>query len=462
MTSPITIYFSDKKIPYGKFYPTNQEFTFFDLQYNEEDCYKNSVLFLNYNTPSSNILEKNKNELKKFLKRIGFSLFIPDVDFIKTENFQKKLFYYYPEYRNVTFDNLEMTKDELNNSILSSIYLEQIYRKPGLLIPIETYTNYYNGTDLYGYIFIDISKITTFNELKSTLKKILPIVKVNFSEAYSIFSRLFHGFFYKRTLHLIDLKEELTSVKKPFLGVNKILLFDLNSKVKKSPDLYFNLSDKKKEENEVNFSVERKFSEMLKKASSIKNNIKELAENGFEELALMAIIKGLNISKETHIDNLKSKISEVQNKLPVEIETKWFAETNHQLSRLIITPDYKIILADYGNLEIKLNPLHKSLYLLFLSHPEGIYFSKMENYKEELINWYYKLSNRKISDKFEKSIADICNPMENSLYEKLSRIKKEFVNQMDDRVAKMYYISSFDVSTPKKIALPKEFIIWEK
>ena len=86
----------------------------------------------------------------------------------------------------------------------------------------------------------------------------------------------------------------------------------------------------------------------------------------------------------------------------------------------------------------------------------------MEDYKEELLHWYYRLSNRKISETFEKSIADICNPMENSLYEKLSRIKKEFVTQMDDRVAKMYYITSLDVGSPKKIALPNELIFWEK
>ncbi len=42
----------------------------------------------------------------------------------------------------------------------------------------------------------------------------------------------------------------------------------------------------------------------------------------------------------------------------------------------------RYILVDYGELEIKLNPLHKSLYLLFLSHPEGIYFSKMEDYEK--------------------------------------------------------------------------------
>jgi hypothetical protein len=237
-------------------------------------------------------------------------------------------------------------------------------------------------------------------------------------------------------------------------------LFELKGKRKE--EVYFSLSEKHKKDNEADSNKERKYAEMLKKSSAIKNSIKELAENGFEELALLAVIKGLNLSNDSRIKQYNEKFSSLIDKFPNAIELKWFAETHHQMSRLIITKDYRIILEDYDQLEIKLNPLHKSIYLLFLSYPEGIYFSNMGNYKEELMEWYYKLSNRKISDKFEKSISDICNPTENSLYEKLSRIKKEFVSQMDDRVAKMYYITSLDVGSPKKIALPNELIFWEK
>ena len=34
----------------------------------------------------------------------------------------------------------------------------------------------------------------------------------------------------------------------PFSGFNKILLFDLKSKVRKTPDVYFSLPEKKKDE----------------------------------------------------------------------------------------------------------------------------------------------------------------------------------------------------------------------
>ena len=48
-----------------------------------------------------------------------------------------------------------------------------------------------------------------------------------------------------------------------------------------------------------------------------------------------------------------------------------------KLSRLLITKDYRFILADYDNTEVELQPVHKAVYLLFLAHPEGIEFKRL-------------------------------------------------------------------------------------
>lgn len=48
-----------------------------------------------------------------------------------------------------------------------------------------------------------------------------------------------------------------------------------------------------------------------------------------------------------------------------------------RLSRLVITEDYRFILADYQNREVELQPVHKAVYLLFLAHPEGIEFKRL-------------------------------------------------------------------------------------
>jgi hypothetical protein len=42
------------------------------------------------------------------------------------------------------------------------------------------------------------------------------------------------------------------------------------------------------------------------------------------------------------------------------------------LSKLVIDNNNRIFLPDFGNIEIKLRPLEKALYILYLNHPEGL------------------------------------------------------------------------------------------
>ena len=68
-----------------------------------------------------------------------------------------------------------------------------------------------------------------------------------------------------------------------------------------------------------------------------------------------------------------------------------------QLSRLVITKDYRFVLADYDNREVELQPVHKAVYLLFLTHPEGIEFKRLADYREELTRYY--MATAKMMDK---------------------------------------------------------------
>ena len=58
---------------------------------------------------------------------------------------------------------------------------------------------------------------------------------------------------------------------------------------------------------------------------------------------------------------------------------------------MVITKDYKIILPHYNNMEIKMEPLAKAVYLLFLNHPKGILFKNLPDYRKELTKIYAKL-----------------------------------------------------------------------
>ena len=128
-----------------------------------------------------------------------------------------------------------------------------------------------------------------------------------------------------------------------------------------------------------------------------------------------------------------------------------------KLSRLTITKDYSIILSDYNYTEVKIEPLAKAVYLLFLNHPEGIIFKCLPNYKEELIALYSKIKPYSFNDKTVKSIDDITNPLLNSINEKCSRIKAAFQAIVDISLADQYYITGKS-GEPKRITLPRELV----
>lgn len=131
-----------------------------------------------------------------------------------------------------------------------------------------------------------------------------------------------------------------------------------------------------------------------------------------------------------------------------------------KLSRMIITNDYRILLPDYNNIEIELRPLPKAVYLLFLNHPEGIQFSYLTDYVEELKGYYMKTRMTTVmTDAMLKNLLRVINPTDNSINEKCTRIKEAFVNKFDDRLAYNYYVTG-ERGEAKRIMLPRELVIW--
>ena len=141
-----------------------------------------------------------------------------------------------------------------------------------------------------------------------------------------------------------------------------------------------------------------------------------------------------------------------------------------KLSRLVITEDYRFVLADYNNREVELQPVHKAVYLLFLNHPEGIEFKRLADYREELLGLYMKTARWMDKEKIEESVDKLVNPLDNAINEKCSRIKKVFLDLMDEYRASYYIISGHTqkhiagrvwYERLKVITLPRELVIME-
>lgn len=130
-----------------------------------------------------------------------------------------------------------------------------------------------------------------------------------------------------------------------------------------------------------------------------------------------------------------------------------------RMSRLTITKDCTILLTDYQK-EIKMEPIVKAVYLLFLKHPEGIAFKYLPDYRRELADIYQKIKPFGLTERAIRSIDDVTNPMLNSINEKCARIRAAFLSQFDEYMAKSYYVDGLRGEV-KKIALPRSLVVWE-
>ena len=143
---------------------------------------------------------------------------------------------------------------------------------------------------------------------------------------------------------------------------------------------------------------------------------------------------------------------------PAEIVQSWLNEAV-KLSRLRITRQFKILLVDY-DMEIKMGPLPKTVFLFYLRHPEGVKFTYLQDYVDELRNIYGHVSVNDDPVKMDESIASLTDPLNNSICEKCAAIKKAFMLKVHDNVARNYYITGMQ-GGEKGIALDRNLVEWE-
>lgn len=131
-----------------------------------------------------------------------------------------------------------------------------------------------------------------------------------------------------------------------------------------------------------------------------------------------------------------------------------------ELSPLQITKDYRILLPDYNTMEITMPTLSKVVYFFYLRHPEGLRFKELIDYREELLEIYFRISSRKEIEKMEQSIDELVDSTRNSINEKCSRIRAAFVSRFTDDLAENYYITIGN-GNAKRITLDRNLVIDE-
>ncbi len=108
------------------------------------------------------------------------------------------------------------------------------------------------------------------------------------------------------------------------------------------------------------------------------------------------------------------------------------------ISPLRFDSKYNISLPLYPQITIKLEPLQKSVYILFLRHPEGIVLKEIEEYKEELKRIYNSVSGRRNPTVVNRTLKALTDPTDNLIHKTLSVIRKRFINKLNYSIAQNY------------------------
>jgi len=159
------------------------------------------------------------------------------------------------------------------------------------------------------------------------------------------------------------------------------------------------------------------------------------------------------------LDEVKEKVRKLKAYGVDEAEIVAAMNEEELFPQLVVTEDYRVVLADGANTEVKMEPLVKAVYLLFLSHPEGIVLKCLPDYKKELTQLYLLLRPYGMTDRVMQSIEDVTNPMLNSINEKCAKIRKIFSEILPKSVARYYAISG-KRGEAKKIDLVRANVVW--
>jgi hypothetical protein len=130
------------------------------------------------------------------------------------------------------------------------------------------------------------------------------------------------------------------------------------------------------------------------------------------------------------------------------------------LCGLLVTADYRVMLCSPSPQEVKMGTLPKTVYLFYLRHPEGVAFSDLSDYADELSLLYGCLSNRKNEEKARSSIAALTNPATNSVSEKCACIKRAFSKLLPADHLGFYCVTGRQGGV-RRIELPRDKVTWE-
>ena len=109
---------------------------------------------------------------------------------------------------------------------------------------------------------------------------------------------------------------------------------------------------------------------------------------------------------------------------------------------------------------LQLRPLVKTLFILFLKHPEGILLKQRDSYREEMEKIYSTINPNTDRNDVKTRIARLVDLQDNSFSEKASVLNARLEELLPEGIAGDYQIQGYN-GCPRKIRLNPLLVHWE-
>ena len=156
---------------------------------------------------------------------------------------------------------------------------------------------------------------------------------------------------------------------------------------------------------------------------------------------------------------LMALMTKVQERLKV-IGLESFAEPANPPVELFIDKRYNIRMGDPNGPMLQLRPLVKTLFILFLRHPEGILLKQRDSFRAELEEIYSTINPNIFREDVKARIARLVDLEDNSFSEKASVLNARLEELLPEGIAGEYQIQGYN-GCPRKIALNPLLVHWE-
>lgn len=127
---------------------------------------------------------------------------------------------------------------------------------------------------------------------------------------------------------------------------------------------------------------------------------------------------------------------------------------------LFIDKNYNIRMGEADGQILQLRPLVKTLFILFLRHPEGILLKHRDDYRTELEEIYSTINPNTFMEDVKARVARLVDLEDNSFSEKASVLNARLEELLPEGIAGDYQIQGYN-GCPRKIRLNPLLVHWE-